>query len=840
MIPTFQLGAKTHRRALQSKFKSWAKRMAVLNGNLVLSSSGKIIIPQERCEEIVMELHLDNHTSINNVITQIQKKYSWTKKNFGMDLGIVMNAISNNCKNAACQKEIRKVTKTCFKKLIHWVPASNVPRQFYQGSNINYAEFYNSMEIPKTEEISSTEYPILQSYLSNGHNTLEVLPEKVKNRMRSLRKLNSNESYRKIVLAKDNKHFTELSEKNVTQHESAEPNVDISGNYSAPQSTTFIENQRIKSEALWSTLNSEKKLYFSKSLDAKSENESEKVNFLSPISVSSAALHKNNHTRTMDNDNSRRKSYSFLRSCKKPQNLHEYKRQLKYAQMYPEIYPPMFTDPKTQFLSTLGLAPKRICSNRILTKFAKEQRKKCLLEKRRSWFIGERKVLRDRNKLNKRSSQRLKMRHDTYGSFSKSHSSSFYHSSSYNSQKIRNDNFKKMKNIAKRPLRGHIEKSRMIKHRFILPKRSLESTKKEPEIIDIASSDDERPVFQNFSDAKSEVSETQNLSGSSCKQNSSSQNAGLRLFGCNEENEEAVRNQMFYEQNFGYNGVFGEPNPFLNQNSNNPSYQLNDSFYIHSQTQFPILRPFLIPALSNGDIAVLQSGNFPVIRPPRSINSPNVRPYFKNLQPLPKSSNSFSEHSENSVEDEQYLLAPNGNVADENKESSTNINPEPHQASQPPSDFKVFLVNRTPNKTYLIVPPNCTYLNTAKKIIPILDRKRPLAPQINGSEKMPLKYRSVAKDLQQRRLNNALFANVNYRGKQKESKKDIQDKMERLSNWISKIKSTVTPANFHRGVERFSHRITNQLNVGITLVKGVRNALIEIEKNSENIAEDVV
>ncbi|GBL84949.1 hypothetical protein AVEN_42211-1 [Araneus ventricosus] len=846
MIPTFQQGAKTNRRALQSKFKSWAKRMTVLNGNLVLSSSGKIIIPQERCEEIVMELHRDDHMSINKVITQIQKKYSWTKKNFGMDLEIVMNAISNNCKNAACQKDIRKVTKTYFRK-IHWVPASNVPRQFYQDSNVKYAELYNSMEILQRDGISSSEYPILQSYLSNRYNTLEALPERVKNRMSPLTKLNDNENYKKIVLAKD-KHFTGLSEKNVTKHESAEPKVDISGKRNAPQSATFIGNQKNKSEALWSTLNSAKKQCFPKSLDARGENEAEKVNFLCPLSVPSAALHKNNHNFTMENDDSSRNSYSFMRSCKKPRNLHEFKKQLKDAQMYPEIYPAIFTDPKTQFLSALDLVPKRVCSKIILTKFAKEQRKKRLLEKRRSWFIGERKVLRDRNKLNKRSSHRLKMRPEAYGSLSKFHSSSFYHSSSKNSQKIRNDNFKKLKNIAKRPQRGHIEKPRMIKPKLLLPKKSPETTEKDPEIIDIASSDDESPVFQNFGDPKSEVTEPQIQSASSSKQNSSSQYEDLRLFGCDAENDEAVRNQMLYEQNFGYNGVFGAPNLFFSQNnvvnfpvaSSNPSYQLNDSFYINSQTQFPILRPFLIPALSNSDIAVLQAGNFPMIRPLRPINSPNISPYFKNLQPLPKSTNSFSGQSGNSVDDEQCLFAPNGNVADGNKESSTNINPVPNQASQPPPDFKVFLVNKTPKKTYLIVPPNCTYLNTAKKIIPILDRKQPIAPRINSSEKMAIKYKSVAKELQHRRLNNALFANVNYSGKQKESKKDIESEMARLSNWISKIKSSVTPTNFHRGVEKFSHRLTSQLNVGITLVKGVRNALLEIEKSGENMEGDAV
>ncbi|GFY55747.1 uncharacterized protein TNIN_494762 [Trichonephila inaurata madagascariensis] len=71
MIPTFQLGAKTNRRALQSKFKSWARRMTVINGNLVLSSSGKIIIPQEKCEELIMELHSKEHVNVDQVVAQV-------------------------------------------------------------------------------------------------------------------------------------------------------------------------------------------------------------------------------------------------------------------------------------------------------------------------------------------------------------------------------------------------------------------------------------------------------------------------------------------------------------------------------------------------------------------------------------------------------------------------------------------------------------------------------------------------------------------------------------------------------------------------------------------------
>lgn len=74
MIPTFQFGAKTDRRALQSKFKSWAKRMNYENGCLVLINSGKLIIPREKCDHLIMVMHSKEHHSINKVISLVSIK----------------------------------------------------------------------------------------------------------------------------------------------------------------------------------------------------------------------------------------------------------------------------------------------------------------------------------------------------------------------------------------------------------------------------------------------------------------------------------------------------------------------------------------------------------------------------------------------------------------------------------------------------------------------------------------------------------------------------------------------------------------------------------------------
>lgn len=83
MLPTFQFGAKRDRRAIQSKFKSWAKRMNFENGCLVLAITGKIIIPKEICDDLIMHMHAEKHTGIENIINQVNDfmKYFFTLNN---------------------------------------------------------------------------------------------------------------------------------------------------------------------------------------------------------------------------------------------------------------------------------------------------------------------------------------------------------------------------------------------------------------------------------------------------------------------------------------------------------------------------------------------------------------------------------------------------------------------------------------------------------------------------------------------------------------------------------------------------------------------------------------
>ncbi|XP_067130663.1 ras-related protein RabX-like [Centruroides vittatus] len=110
LIGTFQDGAKRDRRALQSKFKSWSRRMDVreTDGKLIIQQSGKEILPIEKCYSIVMKLHCqtEEHRDIDCVVYEIRQTYSWGRRDFGMDWDVVM-AILKTCNKIECQQKLQ-------------------------------------------------------------------------------------------------------------------------------------------------------------------------------------------------------------------------------------------------------------------------------------------------------------------------------------------------------------------------------------------------------------------------------------------------------------------------------------------------------------------------------------------------------------------------------------------------------------------------------------------------------------------------------------------------------------------------------------------------------------
>lgn len=85
---------------------------------------------------------------------------------------------------------------------------------------------------------------------------------------------------------------------------------------------------------------------------------------------------------------------------KKPKNIHEYKDLMEDARKNPGEFPEILVTKKNLFLSSLGIAPKNICSIRTLRKFRKQFKHKQFMT-RDCMIYRDRKKLRDKNKLKK-------------------------------------------------------------------------------------------------------------------------------------------------------------------------------------------------------------------------------------------------------------------------------------------------------------------------------------------------------------------------------------------------------------------------------------------------------
>lgn len=90
---------------------------------------------------------------------------------------------------------------------------------------------------------------------------------------------------------------------------------------------------------------------------------------------------------------------------KKPKNIHEYKDLMEDARKNPGEFPEILVSKKTLFLSSLGIAPKNICSIRTLRKFRKQFKHKQFMT-RDCMIYRDRKKLRDKNKLKKSLDQK--------------------------------------------------------------------------------------------------------------------------------------------------------------------------------------------------------------------------------------------------------------------------------------------------------------------------------------------------------------------------------------------------------------------------------------------------
>ncbi|XP_064466950.1 uncharacterized protein LOC135378042 isoform X2 [Ornithodoros turicata] len=104
LLPTFAVGAKCDRRAVQGKFKSWARRMWLSGGDTLMLGS-KVIVSREKFVAIAWSLHSANpaqHLCAHEVALKVQSLYTWGQKNFGMSWEIVCLACEL-CTRPECQ-----------------------------------------------------------------------------------------------------------------------------------------------------------------------------------------------------------------------------------------------------------------------------------------------------------------------------------------------------------------------------------------------------------------------------------------------------------------------------------------------------------------------------------------------------------------------------------------------------------------------------------------------------------------------------------------------------------------------------------------------------------------
>lgn len=106
LICTFSAGAKCDRRALQGKFKSWAKRMW-LSGDDTLMLGSKVIVSRERFADIAWSFHTaspEHHLSVSEVALKVQSVYTWGQKDFGM-IWEVISFTCAICPKPECQRD---------------------------------------------------------------------------------------------------------------------------------------------------------------------------------------------------------------------------------------------------------------------------------------------------------------------------------------------------------------------------------------------------------------------------------------------------------------------------------------------------------------------------------------------------------------------------------------------------------------------------------------------------------------------------------------------------------------------------------------------------------------
>ncbi|KAG8197243.1 hypothetical protein JTE90_007495 [Oedothorax gibbosus] len=777
LIPTFQRGCKTNRRAVQCKFKSWAKRMSVENGNLVLASSGKVIVPKEKYEELVMDLHSNNHMPINLIAFKIQQKYTWTKRNFGMDHEEVVKVVTSHCKKYECWRHIKN---NFTKKNLPRTPFIPVPSRSIIGLADGKLKVFSLQHQPLdriSQRFRTSEFDTCSSSFRNSSAECDMLPM-----MPSLNSTSCN-AMNNFPLHTEN--FSVFQEEN-----SVSNNQNQHLNY--PSSSVYMEENISMSE------NSRSKNQFLQALGL--SRKPAKVNFNDKLE-SNVRSHKVEEQLVQDCGSVRKIRLSRKRSCKKIRDIIEFKRLLKSAKDNPKSFPAILMNQKTTFLGSLSLAPRQICSRKMLSKLKEEMHYQKVI-RRRSLYMGK-KVLRDRNKILKKVVHHKKPERFSYMKSPKSTSSCNFI--------LPLDNTKNKRNIIGRENHGYYTSYKANALQFgsnEAKHSSVEFKSKYHTNSDVKGNNPIKDKDERFS-LRNQVylnESFENSYGSSPAQPKGCfkdmyKNTTQDLTRSNEKHFKEVQKRLDLENN----------SELKFSNVNDCSLK---TYYVETpQPQFSFINP-ATATIAHFTPNTFVSGNIPLI----------VRPMIKAHT---QTTNDTRQNSTNTSTVWSYLANGRVNILNQ----KYNYKPETYLQPKPlPRNTREFTENK---------------LGKNGPIGVLIQPYRVLEPKIKISNGIEIRNITTGKSYTYNNLQKNDYFGISSRAIENSSassthdsninvsiSKDVDVEMKKLKKWIQRMMLNIVPCicTSEKDIETLKRDLLAELNYGINMVKEIRNAVKEAER----------
>ncbi|KAL3859517.1 hypothetical protein ACJMK2_009733 [Sinanodonta woodiana] len=144
------------------RVKEWAKRMGLdaTGSQLFFKKNGKLIVPEERFEEVVRSIHRNptntsKHLNFQDTLTKLQESYTVGRRQFGISEDVIRHVI-RTCREGPCSKKgKRKLIQpeqtekdVDSKRVKHLTPTDNSP-QNQLSENAQQSENAQSSTIPQ-------------------------------------------------------------------------------------------------------------------------------------------------------------------------------------------------------------------------------------------------------------------------------------------------------------------------------------------------------------------------------------------------------------------------------------------------------------------------------------------------------------------------------------------------------------------------------------------------------------------------------------------------------------------------------------------------------------------